>query len=113
MWRADVKNLYNFKMSQLNVSFFPIKMYLLVGSKLIFGKLLLFLLISLFYVVFIELRQQKSQALMAHACDPSYSGGRDQEDHSSMPSQTNSSQDPISKTLNTKNGWWSGSRCRP
>jgi hypothetical protein len=25
MWRADVKNLYNFKMSQLNVSWFPIK----------------------------------------------------------------------------------------
>jgi hypothetical protein len=25
------------------------------------------------------------QALVAHACNPSYSGGRDQEDHSSKP----------------------------
>jgi hypothetical protein len=33
----------------------------------------------------------------AHTCNPSYSGGRDREDHSSKPAQTNSSQDPISK----------------
>jgi hypothetical protein len=47
------------------------------------------------------------------ACNPSYSGGRDQEDHGSKPAQENSSWDPISKKPNTKNGWWSGSRCRP
>jgi hypothetical protein len=34
----------------------------------------------------------------------SYSGGREQEDHSSKPTLANSSQDPISKTT-TKKGW--------
>jgi hypothetical protein len=32
-------------------------------------------------------------------CNPSYLGGRDQEDHSSRPGQVNSLQDPISKIL--------------
>jgi hypothetical protein len=32
---------------------------------------------------------------MAHACNPSYSGGK--EDCGSKPAQTNSSRDPISK----------------
>jgi hypothetical protein len=36
---------------------------------------------------------------MAHACNPSYSGGRDQEARSSKPAWANSSQDPISKTF--------------
>jgi hypothetical protein len=27
--------------------------------------------------------------------------------------RANSSRDPISKKLNIKKGWWSGSRCRP
>jgi hypothetical protein len=35
--------------------------------------------------------------LVAHACNPSYSGGRDQEDLSLRPAQANGSQDPISK----------------
>jgi hypothetical protein len=34
---------------------------------------------------------------VAHACNPSYSGGRDQEDCSSKPAQTNTSRDPIEK----------------
>jgi hypothetical protein len=33
--------------------------------------------------------QEENQAPMAHAYNPSYSGGRDQEDHSSKPAQTN------------------------
>jgi hypothetical protein len=33
----------------------------------------------------------------------SYSGGRDQEGHDLKPSWANSSQDPISKILNTQN----------
>jgi hypothetical protein len=33
---------------------------------------------------------------VAHACDLSYSGGRDQEDHGSKPAWANSSRDPIS-----------------
>jgi hypothetical protein len=39
---------------------------------------------------------------VAHACDPSYSGGRDQEDHGSKPAWANSLQDPILKVLITK-----------
>jgi hypothetical protein len=38
----------------------------------------------------------------------SYSRGRDQEDRSSKPDWANISQDPISKLLNTKKGWWNG-----
>jgi hypothetical protein len=40
--------------------------------------------------------------MVAHACNPSYSEGRDQEDRGSKPAWANSSQDPISKILNTK-----------
>jgi hypothetical protein len=39
---------------------------------------------------------------MAHAYNPSYSGGRDQEDYGSKPVWANSLQDPISKIPNTK-----------
>jgi hypothetical protein len=35
---------------------------------------------------------------VAHTCNPSYSGVRDQEDQSSKPTWANSSWDPISKT---------------
>jgi hypothetical protein len=52
------------------------------------------------------------QASMAHACNPSYSGGRGQEDLGSKPAWANSSLDPIMKILNTKNVWWSGSSGR-
>jgi hypothetical protein len=34
---------------------------------------------------------------VAYACNPSYSGGRDQEDHGLKQAQANSSRDPISK----------------
>jgi hypothetical protein len=37
---------------------------------------------------------------VAHVCNPSYSGGRDQEDRGSRPAQANSLQDPISKIPN-------------
>jgi hypothetical protein len=39
---------------------------------------------------------------VVHACDPSYSGGRDQEDGGSKPAQANSSLDPILKKPITK-----------
>jgi hypothetical protein len=42
-----------------------------------------------------------SQVLVAHTCNASYSGGRDQEDGSLKPAHTNSSGDPILKILNT------------
>jgi hypothetical protein len=51
--------------------------------------------------------------LVAHACNPSYSGGRDQKDHGLKLAWANSSWDPLLKKPFTKKGWWSGSRCRP
>jgi hypothetical protein len=56
---------------------------------------------------------QKSWTSVAHACNPSYSGGRDQEVHSSKPAKANSLQNPISKKTFIKKGWWSGLRCKP
>jgi hypothetical protein len=41
---------------------------------------------------------------VAHTCNPSYSGGRDQKDHSSKPAQGNSSRHPILKKPITKKG---------
>jgi hypothetical protein len=43
-----------------------------------------------------------SYARVVHTWNPSYSGGRGQEDRSSQPAQANSSQDPISKIPNTE-----------
>jgi hypothetical protein len=43
-----------------------------------------------------------SQKLVAYACNPSYSGGRDQENCSLKPVWANSSQDPVLKISNTK-----------
>jgi hypothetical protein len=40
--------------------------------------------------------------VVAHACNPSYSEGRNQEDHSSKPAQANNYQDPISKNPSQK-----------
>jgi hypothetical protein len=57
-----------------------------------------------------------SRALVAHACNPTCSGGRDQEDRGSKPPRANSSRASILKISITKKkkkkGWWSGSRCR-
>jgi hypothetical protein len=38
----------------------------------------------------------ENQVPVAHVCNPSYSGGRDQEDYGSNPAQANSLRDPIS-----------------
>jgi hypothetical protein len=40
---------------------------------------------------------------VAHACNPSYSGLRDQEDGSLKPARANSLQDPILKKTHCKN----------
>jgi hypothetical protein len=40
----------------------------------------------------------------AHACNPSYSGGRDENYLGSKPAQENSSRNPIMKITNTKTG---------
>jgi hypothetical protein len=42
--------------------------------------------------------------LVAHACNPSYSGGKDQEDHSLRPAQANCSRDPHLQNKQRKNG---------
>jgi hypothetical protein len=39
---------------------------------------------------------------VAHTCNPSYSGGRDQENRSLKPVQAKSSQDPILKNPSQK-----------
>jgi hypothetical protein len=57
-------------------------------------------------------KNQNSWVLVTHACNHSYSGGSDQEDHSSKPTWVNSWWGPISKKPNTEEYWWSGSRCR-
>jgi hypothetical protein len=38
----------------------------------------------------IKIKARCSRALVAHACNPSYSGGREQEDRGSKPAQANS-----------------------
>jgi hypothetical protein len=43
---------------------------------------------------------------VVHASNPSYSGGRDQEDCDLKPGWANTLQDPISKKSITKKGWW-------
>jgi hypothetical protein len=45
--------------------------------------------------------------LVAHAYNPTFSGGRDQKDSSPKPVQANSSQDLILKKPFIKRGWWS------
>jgi hypothetical protein len=39
---------------------------------------------------------------MGHACNPSYSGGRDQENHGLKPARASSSWDPILKNHHKK-----------
>jgi hypothetical protein len=40
--------------------------------------------------------------LVDHTCNPSYSGGRDQEDQGSKPDRANSPREPISKNPHKK-----------
>jgi hypothetical protein len=58
-------------------------------------------------------KEMGHRVLVAHACTPSYSGGRDQEDGGLKPAWTNSSQDAILKKPFTKKGWLNDSRCWP
>jgi hypothetical protein len=50
-----------------------------------------------------EKKKPTSQALVAHTCNPSYSGGRDQEDHSLKPALANSSETLSQKKKKKKN----------
>jgi hypothetical protein len=51
-----------------------------------------------------KLKAQMSQVLVAHVCNPTYSGGGDQEDGGSKPAQASSSGELILKTLSQKIG---------
>jgi hypothetical protein len=66
-----------------------------------------------FFLDFILFYKNLEKMCWAHACNPSYSGGRHQEDCGLKPAQANSLQDPIWKNTSQQQGWWSGSRCRP
>jgi hypothetical protein len=50
-------------------------------------------------------RMTWSQVPVAHASNPSYSGGRDHEGRGSKPLWANNSRDAISKKPNTKKSW--------
>jgi hypothetical protein len=54
------------------------------------------------FLSFTDLNKNVPQALVAHAYNPSYSGGRDQEDCGSKPSLANSSRDPTLKNTSQK-----------
>jgi hypothetical protein len=61
--------------------------------------------------ILIKIFIKSRQVLVAHTCNLSYPGSRDQEDGGSKPTWANSSRDPISKRQpHHKKGWWSGSR---
>jgi hypothetical protein len=49
-----------------------------------------------------QLQRCSHWAQVAHTCNPSYSGDRDQEDHDLKPILTDSSQDPIFKKNHKK-----------
>jgi hypothetical protein len=50
----------------------------------------------------VKRKELGSRALMVHSCNPSYSGGRDQEDLGSKSAWGSRSRDPISKTHHKK-----------
>jgi hypothetical protein len=58
----------------------------------------------------IKFNKQYSGAPVAHACNPSYSGGRNQEDCSLKPTGANCWPDPISKKkkMITEKDWQNG-----
>jgi hypothetical protein len=49
------------------------------------------------YIGGVNIKKKGAACWGTGACNPSYSGGRDQEDHGSKLAQENSFQDPISK----------------
>jgi hypothetical protein len=57
-------------------------------------------------------REKVSRTPVAHACNPSYKGGKDGEDHGLKPAQENSSRSFLKKTI-PKKCWGSCSRFRP
>jgi hypothetical protein len=58
----------------------------------------------------VPLKILKGQMLVAHACNPSLSGCRDQEDQGLKPGQANSLRTYLKKLYHKKLGWWNSSR---
>jgi hypothetical protein len=52
--------------------------------------------------IYLALNIKWSWVLVAHACNPNYSEGRDQKNPGSRPVWANSLLDPVSKVLTTK-----------
>jgi hypothetical protein len=50
--------------------------------------------------------------LVAHTCNLSYSGDREQEDHSLKPAQAKCEKPYLKENHDKRKGCWSGSRCR-
>jgi hypothetical protein len=63
-----------------------------------------FMAYSLTSSVFRSFKLSRSQALVAHTCNASYSGGRVWEDCGLKPAQANSSRDPMLKKPFTEKG---------
>jgi hypothetical protein len=77
----------------------------ILKKNLFITKIRRLIAICIYNKIFIFITQEtriSSWVPVAHACTPSYLGGRDQEDPSSKQTQANSLQDPISKIPNTK-----------
>jgi hypothetical protein len=100
LWADPSPSLYLAFISRADC--FPFEMFLLS-----------FFFPSLEKICSIFIRWTRKLGTGAHACNPSYSEGRDQENHDPKPARTNSSWDPILKKKITKKGCWSGSGCRP
>jgi hypothetical protein len=60
------------------------------------------IILSVFFQTENCFKNKDKAGTMAQTCNPTYSGGKDQEDHSLRPAQTKSSWDPIS--ANTGHG---------
>jgi hypothetical protein len=58
-----------------------------------------------------KLALKKVQVVLTH--NPSYLGGRDQEDHGSKPTRANSSRRPYLEKPFTKKGWCGGPEFKP
>jgi hypothetical protein len=89
-------------------------LYTIYIIYIIYNIYIIYLIYNIYYIYIIYIFNiYICQAPVAHACNPSHSGGRDQEEHGSKPAQPNSSRDPISKISIVKKGWRNGSRHRP
>jgi hypothetical protein len=77
-----------------------------MGSESDLRDLYTFMKTRIMKPIKVIIKNRGSQALVAQAYSPSYSGDRDQEDCSLKPTWGNCSRDPILKKQFTKKGAW-------